>query len=618
LDHGVKGSRVSVASGSAQLERGRLRNTVFAGQQYATSNALYHVPIASEFAWSQDASQYLALLKEFSGFQKDLESIPSPGLRYASELAPYLPADTIVYAAIPNLGSTIDQARQMFDSRLAESAVLRDWWQRQQMSQNGEFDRLLKQVSSISSYLGNEIVLGMTSDGGQQHGQPVFLAAIRQPGLAEYIKANLPSNAGVYIVGSTATPPAAKGLFVQLDNNVLVASTSLERVRQAESVVQAPSGSAFSTTPLFARVKEVYSTGAGYFLAADLEQIVSKSVKTGTEKIPQGLDNAKYLVLERKDVSGSTQMRAALSFDGTRQGVASWLAAPGPAASLDFVSPDASLAASIVMKNPRAMMQEMISYGSNAGNGFAKHLSEFESKAGVSLLDDVAAPLGSDATFAIDGPGLPTSSWKVAIEVYDPEHFKHTLATLVERFNQQAPSADAGNLLLTSHPVGDLLIYSLSNPKWAGFSISYTFVDGYILAAGSESNLVASVQNKRTGQTLASSSDFRSRLPADRYTNFSGMFYQNVGKTLGPLAEQMKNTNALNEQQRQSLSTLLSDSGPGLICVYGERDRIIAASTGSFFGFNLGTLAGIHQGKPIVPLIAANADLYRPKSVKPN
>ena len=70
--------------------------------------------------------------------------------------------------------------------------------------------------------------------------------------------------------------------------------------------------------------------------------------------------------------------------------------------------------------------------------------------------------------------------------------------------------------------------------------------------------------------------------------------------------------------QKQSLSALLADKGPGLICVYGERDRIVAASTGSFLGFDLGTLAGIQQGKPIVPLIASNAALFNPKAARPN
>jgi hypothetical protein len=235
-------------------------------------------------------------------------------------------------------------------------------------------------------------------------------------------------------------------------------------------------------------------------------------------------------------------------------------------------------------------------------------LKELENHAGVKLLDDVAAPLGSDVTFAVDGAGL-TSAWKLAIEANDSGRLQQTLTTLVARFNQQA-SSSIGTLQLTNHQVDGRDIYSLSFSKSPVLSASYTFVDGYLLAAGSEGNLLAAIQNKRAGQTLTTSSAFRAKLPPDGFTNFSALFYQNIGRTLGPLAEQMKDLGALTGEQRKAISALSASSGPGLICLYGEPDRISAASTGSFLGFDLGTLAGIYQGKPVAPLIAANSELF--------
>ncbi len=618
LDHGSKGSRVAVAQGSTQVEQGRIRNTYSAGQYYATSNALYQVPVASDFAWSQNADQYLALLNELSTVQKSIQAIPSQGLRYSTNLAQYLPANTVVYAAIPNVGPTLAQAQQIFDSRLAESEVLRNWWQQQPMSKNGEFDRVVSQISSLSGYLGNELVLGFTSVNATEHGTPVFLAEMTKSGLADYINATLPADSGVHVVGSGGTSTATKGgLFVGLANNIVVASPDSALVQQVEQLVQSPSGNTFTGTPLFARVSDVYRNGAGYFLATDLEQLIGKSVKTNVGQIPPGLDNAQFLVLEKKDMSGASEVRAALSFDGTRQGVASWLAAPGPVGSLDFISPDASLAASMVMKNPSAMLQELISYGTKADSSFSEHLNEFQNRAGVNLLDDVAAPLGSDVTFAIDGPGLPISAWKLAIEVYDPARLNQTLKTLIDNFNQQS-IPNAGKLVLANHQTDSRTVYVITNSKAPELGAYYTFVDGYLLASGAEANLLAAIQNKQAGRTLAASPAFLAKLPADGYTNFSAMFYQNIASTLGPLGDQLKNLNALTPQQKQSLSALLADKGPGLICVYGERDRIVAASTGSFLGFDLGTLAGIQQGKPIVPLIASNTALFNSKAARPN
>ena len=620
LNHGSLGSRIAVAQGSMQIEQGRLKNTYQAGQSFATSNALYRVPITSDFDWSQNADQYISLLNELSSLQKSIQAIPAPGLRYASTLAPYLPANTVVYAAIPNIGSTLAQAKQMFDSRLAESEVLRNWWQQQPMSKDGQFDKIVDQVSSLSGYLGNELVLGFTSNGGTQHGTPVFLAQLTKAGLADYIATSLPANSGIHIVTSGASVSASPGgLFVDLDNNLVVASPDLAVLQQVEQNVQSPAGSSFSSTPLFARVGDVYKNGAGYFLATDLEQLVGKSVKDHMGQIPPGLSNAQFLVLERKEVSGTTEMRAAVSFDGARQGVASWLAAPGPVGSLDFVSPDASLAASMVMKNPRAMLQEIIAYGTQSDPNFTQHLDQFQTQSGVNLLDDVAAPLGNDVTFAIDGPGLPISSWKVAMEVNDSGRLDQTIRTLLNNFNQQSGATKVGQLTLSTHQTSGRTIYVITSSKVPELQIDYTYTDGYLLASSSEANLFTAIQNKQAGRTLATSPSFLAQLPADSYTNFSALFYQNLGGTLSAIGDQVKSVKGLTPQQKQSLSAVLTDKGPGLLCVYGERDRIVAASTGSFLGLDLGSLAGgIQQGKPLVPLIAANTAALTAKSANSN
>jgi len=44
---------------------------------------------------------------------------------------------------------------------------------------------------------------------------------------------------------------------------------------------------------------------------------------------------------------------------------------------------------------------------------FAQELAKFEAKAGVSVLDDITAPLGGEVAATMDGPMLPTrvGSW---------------------------------------------------------------------------------------------------------------------------------------------------------------------------------------------------------------
>ncbi|HEY1950783.1 MAG TPA: zf-HC2 domain-containing protein [Bryobacteraceae bacterium] len=608
LNHGLKGSRVAFARGSAQVEQGQARFQLAAGQQMAT-NGLSAGPIASEFNWSKNAGSYLALLGEFSALQQQVQNIAMPGLRYTSNLAKYVPAGSVVYAAIPNVGSAIGEAKRLFDERLTESEVLRDWWQQQSPSRSADLDRMVTQISSISQYLGDEIVFSAASYGPTHRDAPLVLAGIRQSGLAEYLQQNLPATGLQVITDASAIPATSSGkVLVLLSNSVLAASTDPVQLQAAAKLIQSSGQNAaaqpFTATPFYGRIAKSYSAGAGYLLAVDLEQMRPKSVSS-TKEMPPGLNNVQYLVLERRGGTGATETRASLSFAGARQGLASWLGAPGPMGSLDFVSPDATVASSFVMKNPRSVLQELITASTQADGRAADELAKFESVAGVSVLDDVAAPFGSNATFAFDGPLLPIPAWKLVVEVNDTAKLQQTFTTLIDRFNQQATGAQ-GKLQAGSEEVNSRIFYWLRRDKAPNLPVYYTFADGYLLAGPSEANLVQAIQNRQTGYTLASSPNFRNQLPADNYTNFSAIIYTNPGSSLGPLAEQLKNSAALTPTQKQSLSTLIASSAPGLVCVYGEPDRIVAASRGSFLGFNLGTLAGIHQGQPLLPLIASS------------
>jgi ferric-dicitrate binding protein FerR (iron transport regulator) len=595
VNHGTKDSRVAVAQGSVDISSGSATHRISAGQQYGAHLQLVNFPINSEFAWSEHAAAYNDLLNQLTGLQKDIQALPAPGLRYTSNIPQYLPADTFLYVAVPNLGGTITEAKKLFDSRLSESEALRQWWQQTSVSKNGAFDHIVDQISSISSYLGDEIVVSVAGAASGSEAAPVFMAEIKQPGLADYLQANLPADAHVQIVSAGSPAPAdGKYLLIDLDNNILVATTSATQLQRIEAVIQKTAPGGFTATPFYARIGKVYQNGAATFLAANLEQITSKSVTNSKTAVPDqlGLNNVEYLVLERKN---GGELRASVSFNGARQGVASWLAAPGPTGSLNFVSPDANFAASTVMKNPQAMMRELLGMASANDPNFTQGLNDFEAKAGVSLVSDVAAPLGNDFTIAMDGPLNPI----LAVEVFDPNHLQQTLTAFITKFNQQS-AGKMGTLSLSSGtPVNGRTFFSITSSKAPNFGAWYTFVDGYLVAASSQGNLVNAITNEQTGHTLTSSPAFRAQLPADGYANFSAMLYTNLG-SLGSLAQQFSKSS-----KQKAVTGFLANSGPALICVYGENDHITAATKGSFMGFDLGALIGLQQGKPMHSMIAS-------------
>ncbi|HLJ14342.1 MAG TPA: FecR domain-containing protein [Bryobacteraceae bacterium] len=570
VSRGTKGSRVSVLQGDVKVEHDRVTQLLHPGEQATSTPALAKIPVQQQISWSRDSGKYLALLGELKALGNQIEAIPSPGLRYQSKLAAYVPADAVIYAAIPNVGSTLAEASRMFDERASQSEVLREWWTQQRGVQ---LRQVMEKVQGVSSYLGDEIVLAVSPDAsGHLRGAPVILAETSNPGLPGYLATQFKGSPQVY-----------------LKDNIVAVSPEKSSLAKAEASITQPG--AFTQTPFYQQIAQFYQNGAGWLFCADMEQIVKKSVppKAMAAALETGLADVRYLVVERKEKDGRSQNQAALSFSDQRSGVIAWLAAPAPMGSLDFVSPNAAFAASFVIKNPASVLQELISGIESKNPKFAQELAAFEAATGVDVINDLAGPLGGDFTISVDGPLVPVPSWKLSVEVYDPSRLESTIERLIDAWNMQAKN----KLTLTKGT------YNTISGGNLPAEIDYTFSDGYLIAAPTAALLQAAIQNRSAGITLTRSSTFQALLPADGYTNFSGLVYQNVGPALAPLAGQLSSLGV-------SVDTFTQNSTPSLVYAYGEPNRIVVASNGSFFGLGLDALVGGGGSALLLPQILRN------------
>jgi len=629
VDEGMKGSRVSVIQGEVEVEQGSNAQLLHPGDQISTQATLTPVSLTRDISWSRNSGEYLALLSEFAGLHKQLEAIPGPTPRYDSTLLKMVPVDTRFYVAIPNIGTTLSQADQLFQERIGGSEVLQQWWGQQQASGKAQkLEEMINRIHTFGEYLGDEVVIALPPD----HHAPLILAEVKRPGFREFLQQQISElNAGSESKAtliddpfSATLPPAGKDRpLVFVKNNILVMTGDTGQLQQTATLIEHFASSNFVSTPFYTAIERAYQSGAGWLICADMEQILSQSVgkREGSEKGPDflrdpktGLADMRYLIMESKNVSGKTENRATLSFSQDRRGVAAWLAPPSPMGTLDFVSPAASFVVSFVVKNPRDIVQEMISFAqsdnSNSGRNSGEDLEEFESKTGVNLSDDLGGTLGGEATFALDGPVLPTPSWKLALEVNDPARLEDTIEKLVAGMRERADNkADQFNL--TKEDSGGRIYYTLnrvppasSTPGKPGTlgalnEIDYVFADGYLVAAPNRGLLVSSLQNRETGYSLAHSTDFMGRLPRDGNTNYSAVVYQNMGAMLGPVTDLLKSTTVLTPAQRQSIDALSQNSVPSLICAYGEPQQIVVAGTGSFFGLGFDSLLGIGHDGPL-------------------
>jgi hypothetical protein len=616
VNHGTKGSRVAVIEGVVRVAAGDRTTELNAGDEATSGTSVSKVPIQNEIAWSRNSAKYLALLGDFALLQKQIEAIPGPGLRYSSDLLPYVPDHTAVYAAIPNLAATLGEASQLFQDRLQQSPALRSWWKEQQHGKGPKLSDVVGQLQSFSSYLGDEIVFAVAKDGAN-YSSPVVLAKVRQPGLEGFLKTEMKrlntdgTQPALQMVRDpwTATSVPGRPFLVYVKNDVFVASPDIAELRSAVTRLQQSSASHFSETPLYQQVVHSYQQGAGWLLCADMEQIVAQHVQEGSDKpLPAGIGDVRYLMMERREVGGKTENRAALTFASERRGIASWLAAPAPMGALEFVSPDASMVNAAVTKNPRSIMEDMFQMMGSHDTDFAQDLSKFEAKTGVSVLDDITAPLGGEIAFAFDGPVLPTPRWKVIFEVYDPARMQSTVGKLVDSFNREAHSSD-GSLQLAQQQTGSQTYYTIRNSKQPNFEIDYTYVDSYLIAGPDIATLSRAIRDHQSGNTLTHSQTFQGLLPSDGYTNFSAIFYHNIGPVVGPLVDQIKSFGNLTAQQQKSIATLQANTTPGLIYVYGEPQRIVVASDTGFMGFDLGTLMTMGQGGGLLPPMFLGRDM---------
>ena len=599
VNSGMKGSRVSVIQGEVRVAHAGLTDILHPGDQLTTSAAVAQVPVRQEIAWSQNFNNHLKLLAEFAHLQNKLQNnLQFPGLRYESKLLPLLPANTLLYAGIPNLGDAIDQANKLFQQELQESDVLREWWQQESKAGKGapDFQQAVEKIHELGQYLGNEIVFSAQPSGERCH--IIIVAEVAKPGLKEFIEQQLAQQKGHHEdlqvfteqeLMNAAASPRPGGLVIVVRPDYVIAGSDVPGVREFDLSLK-HGGAGFGSTDFATRLEQAYNGGAGLLLGVDLQAIEQRTSYQRTARGEAtlertGLSDVKYLIAERKDSSGQTLNRAELSFNSARHGMASWLAAPAPIGGLDFVSPNAGAVAAAVTKSPAQIFDDLqsIVYATGAREHADAELNQVESELKIKLREDLASTLGGEATIALDGPILPTPSWKLIVEVNDPTRLQQTIQQLIADANAHASNGETVKL---DQQVEDGITYYtvLASGKAKPVEITYAFTDGYLIAAASRALVMDAIKIHKNGNSLAKSGDFHNLLPPDQFTDVSALIYQNLAPVVGPVVQQ------LSPEQLDTIKALAAETKPSLVCAYGEPNAIRVASTSRFFGMDLNTL----------------------------
>ncbi len=608
---GTKGSRVSVVEGEVHVNHAGKDDVLHPGDQVTTNARLETVPLTQEVAWSRNAARYTQLAAELTRLRQDINArVPRPGVRYSSRFLDLVPEGTILYITLPNLSQRLADSHRIMQECINQNPALKEWWKNE--GRGAGADQIIERVREFGAHLGDEIVVSAGLDEKNEPGNILVLGELKNAAdfrpylesqVAQFAREGRNSPA-IRIVDDplaaatqSSSAPGHGEIFIWVRNDLFAASPQIENLRQLATTLNNTGASRFVGTSFHTRLAEVYREGAGLVVAADLEKLVNQIAREdgnlpgGAERGEGfrrlGLTNLKHLVVEQKDLNEKTQSRAVLTFSEPRRGIASWLAAPGAMGALEFVSPDANVATAFVVKEPALLVDDLLDFLETVQPDLRRQLRDIEAQQGIDVRRDLAAPLGGEFAFAIDGPLLPTPSWKMILEVNDQAHLQGSLERVVERLNGWAKLSGKGGLNWDNTTEGGRTVYTLRSADF-GLEVHYTFVNGYLVVTPRRALLGRALQYRETGNTLLRSPRFRETMPEDGNANFSAILYHDLAPVLRPLAERAP------EGQRGTLAAA-AEMPPTLVYAYAQGDRItLAANTeGGPFGLSPDSLLGL-------------------------
>lgn len=599
VSHGTKGSRVSVVEGEVQVEQARTRTALYPGDQLGSRATLASLPMAQELSWSSSVDRYLTMLEEFGALRNSINQVlASAQPRYSSDLLEHVPADTVAYIALPNPTATLAEVYSMVRQRVAANPQLLGQWDEFGDGEMSKIDDFVSSVQQLSEFLGEETVVALGWDelSGVEP-QPMVLSEVENSlGLRAALEAKIAEiqaqhpefNVVLLDSNSTTVPSGDNNLLVFVGNDLLVATTEVAEINRIAS----GTSSGFVGSAFHGKVTAAYDRGAEYLGAVDLGALLGSRMADVDDQALRftGLGSVEYLVVERSQDEERAHTAADLSFAGEREGMAAWLAEPAAMESLEFVSPTATFASGAVHKDPVLILDEVFEMALQDEEA----LDEFErvqSELGIRFRDDLAAALGGEVSVALDGPFLPTPSWKVILEVYDERRLQSTIETL---FSRVAEESDV-DVIWTQTEVDGRILFELevetAEAESTGLfdgppGIAYTYVDGFMVIAPNTAMVRQAIQQRDSGVSLVTSEVFQDLLPRDRYVDFSAVVFNRVGETVADLAAKLPTPEGMTDEQRGQVDALLGEiaaEGPSIYCLYGEADRIRLVSNSSTF-----------------------------------
>jgi hypothetical protein len=546
---GMGGSVVSVVEGSVAVNQPG-REVILSPGEQAASNPALASSVQEAVAWSPSAQEYLELLGSFAKIERQLAGQLPGELRTSSALLPSLPAGTVVYGAVPNLGGTIGQALVLAERQSSENAAFGAWW-------NSETGRLLRQmvdrVQSVSSLLGDEIVFCASVPGpGEQ--VPMVMARV-QPGRRAELATAL---GGLFAGTGDSVPP-----YSVAEDLMVVSNTPSHLAWAVGHLGQGAS------SPFAAAIGERYQRGAGWLMGMDAAPVVETLSREDAPPIESaGMIGMKYLFLEQRAVAGAEENEVTLVFQGARKGMASWLADSGSGGAAEYLPADALLAGYVSTREPWHLFRELTGQMTKL-ESFERDLAKANEKLGAGFFENLTAAMGTESAFALNGFSVSGPTWVMVGLVNNPQVIDSSMQKLVETFNAELGPEDQNKRIVFGQESAGGRVWSTMKPASFPFGVTWTYDGGYMVAGSDRATAERAIATRNGGSQLVWSPAFLGQLPSSAGIHPSAFAWLNTKGALGILSALAPNP---------ALTELLAGRDPVLVVFDGAAEHIHAAS----------------------------------------
>ena len=546
---GLGGSVVSVVEGSVQVNQPGRERLLSPGEQAAT-NPAFATSVAEAVSWSPEADEYLQLLASFVEIGDRMTQVWSP-LRTNSDLLPYLPAGAFVYGAAPNPGGTLNEGLLAAEQQAFENAAFRAWW----ASETGlELRQLVDRVRSVSSMLGDEVVfvVAMAAAGDEV---PMVIARV-QPGRHTALAQDLD---GLFAAAGESSRPYS------VSEQLMVISDSPSHLAWAVGHLSQGASSTFA-----AAIGERYQRGAGWLLGVDAAPVIQMASADDAPPVElAGLAGLKYLFFEQRSPGGAEENEVTARFDGARSGIASWLADGGSGGAAEFLPADAILAGYVSMRQPGQLFQEFRTLMAQQEPSFEVNLNTLEADLGTGFVGNLAAAIGTEGAFALQGLSVTGPTWLMVALMNDPALVDNAIGKLVDLCNSHVVSGDASTGCTLGHETANGLVWKTVRSAELPVGVTWTYYGGYLIAASDRGTGERAIAARNAGSALIWSSPFQAQLPASAGLHPSAFAWLNTNGALGIVS-------TLSEDP--VVANLLSGRVPMLAVFNGSAEQIHVAS----------------------------------------